>query len=113
MEVSSLLQVFKELGFPIGMVIVLIWWVIHMDKQNRIDTNKQMERLDKNIEDLKTENREDKKLFQSAIATFNASSESFSESVKEFKSVNKEMNFVQNELKDIKVDLTLIKEKVK
>lgn len=106
MDVSILLQVFKELGFPIGMVIVLIGWVIHMDKLNRADTNKQTERLDRNIEELKIENKEDKKMFQSAINSFN-------DSVKEFKNVNREMTFVQTELKDIKTDLTIIKEKVK
>jgi len=106
MDASILLQLFKELGFPVGMVIVLIWWVFHMDKLNRADTNKQTERLDKNIEDLKVENKEDKKMFQSAINSFN-------DSVKEFKNVNREMTFVQTELKDIKTDLTIIKEKVK
>lgn len=92
-------KIFIDLIMMFGAIPIAIYFYKKLEnKQTKIE-----DRLDKQITELKDENKEDKKMFQSAINGFN-------ESVREFKNVNKEMTFVQSELKDIKNDLTLIKE---
>jgi|GEM_PF-6606017 len=135
MDVNSFLQLCSTIGIPSAMLIY-IYFQREKDKKEQNDKmERQMgeekkerlamedrlkqsqeihvEKLNKTIERLESDSKEDKKLFQKAI-------DSFSEALTEQKisngvinNVQSELNTMNTELKDIKVDLTLIKEKVK
>ena len=82
-----------------GVACIYLWKYINKkDEQNREDTKEQ-------IKELREENKEDKRLFQSAIDSFNVS-------VIEFKNVQQETNSIKSDLIEVKQDLIIIKDKV-
>ncbi|OOM79480.1 hypothetical protein CLPUN_16260 [Clostridium puniceum] len=94
MEIQ-LLSMIPTLGFGTVACVYLWRYINKKDKENRDDTREQ-------ISSLKKENKEDKKLFQSAIDSFNTS-------VQEFKAVQTETNSIKSDLIEVKSDLLIIK----
>jgi septal ring factor EnvC (AmiA/AmiB activator) len=102
MDISSVTGLITNLGFPIALVLILLYFIIKYinkkDEQNREDTKQQ-------ISALRRENKEDKKLFESAINSFNIS-------VQEFKKVQQETTSIKSDLVEVKQDLLIIKTKM-
>ncbi|GKX65848.1 hypothetical protein [Inconstantimicrobium mannanitabidum] len=91
-----------QLGFPIAITLILIYLIVRYvnkkDKMLREDTKEQ-------INLLRKENKEDKKLFELAINSFNVA-------VCEFKNVQQETNTIKNDMIEVKNDLLIIKTKI-
>jgi len=102
MSISSMSELVQNLGFPIALVLILIVLIVkYINKQNKLtreDTKEQ-------ISILRQENKEDKKLFESAVNSFNTA-------VCEFKSVQQETNSIKSDLVEVKQDLLIIKTKM-
>lgn len=95
---QSLISMIPTIGFGTVACYFLWQYINKKDEQNRLDTKEQ-------IKELKDENKEDKRLFQSAIDSFNIS-------VQEFKSVQTETNTIKDDLREVKKDLIIIKDKI-
>ena len=102
MTIDAMLKAVTTVGFPIALVIILLYFIIQYinkkDTQNREDTKQQ-------IADLREENKEEKRLFQSAINSFDVA-------VREFKNVQQETTSIKSDLVEVKQDLLVIKTKM-
>lgn len=102
MDLTLMGNLVGTLGFPIALVLILLYYIVKYinkkDTQNREDTREQ-------IQALRDENKEDKKLFQSAIESFNVS-------VKSFEKVQQETVSIKGDIGEIKQDLLVIKTKI-
>lgn len=102
MDLTLMGNLVGTVGFPIALVLILLYYIVKYinkkDTQNREDTREQ-------IQALRDENKEDKKLFQSAIDSFNAS-------VKSFEKVQQETISIKGDIGEIKQDLLVIKTKI-
>lgn len=102
MDLTLIGNLVGTLGFPIALVLILLYYIVKYinkkDTQNREDTREQ-------IQALRDENKEDKKLFQSAIESFNVS-------VKSFEKVQQETVSIKGDIGEIKQDLLVIKTKI-
>lgn len=95
---QQFLTMIPTLGFGTVACVYLWKYINKKDEENRQDTKQQ-------IRELKDENKEDKKLFQSAIDSFNVS-------VQEFKNVQQETVGIKSDLVEVKQDLLIIKNKI-
>lgn len=102
MDLTLMGNLVGTVGFPIALVLILLYYIVRYinkkDTQNREDTREQ-------IQTLRDENREDKKLFQSAIESFNTS-------VQSFEKVQQETISIKGDIGEIKQDLLVIKTKI-
>ena len=102
MDLTLMGNLVGTVGFPIALVLILLYYIVKYinkkDTQNREDTRDQ-------IQALRDENKEDKKLFQSAIESFNVS-------VKSFEKVQQETVSIKGDIGEIKQDLLVIKTKI-
>lgn len=102
MSISSMAEVVQNLGFPIGLVLIFLVLIVRYinkkDKENRADTKEQ-------IAILREENKEDKKIFDGTVSSFN-------KAIAEFKTVNSNMVSIECKLNTIEQDITVIKTKM-
>lgn len=102
MPINTMTEVITNLGFPIGLVLIFLVLIVrYINKKDRLtreDTKEQ-------IALLREDNKEDKKLFQSSI-------DSFQIAVQEFKSVQLETTSIKGDITEIKQDLLVIKTKM-
>jgi hypothetical protein len=91
-----------QLGFPIAVTLILLYLIVRYinkkDKMLREDTKEQ-------INLLRKENKEDKKLFSNAINSFNVA-------VTEFKNVQTETTSIKDKLSNMEQDILVIKTKM-
>lgn len=95
---AQLLSFIPTLGFGTVACIYLWKYINKIAEESRKDTKEQ-------IAELKEENKEDKKLFQSAIDNFGVA-------VQEFRSVQLETIGIKGDIKEVKQDLLIIKNKM-
>lgn len=91
---SAIFQGFLNYG-ALGIVAFLLW---RKSEENDKQTKKDMEVL-------RVENKEDKKLFEKAISCFESS-------IREFKDMNKEMRDIKFEIKEVRDDVKEVREDV-
>ena len=116
MEYQAIINLITSLGLPTAIAIIL--WkrmekqdsehkinLISKDDQNRKYTEALMEIRDERITTLEECSKEDKKIFQNTVSSFN-------NAIAEFKCVNNNMASIECKLNTIEQDITVIKVKM-
>ena len=106
---KAIIDAISAVGFPIVACIILGIFINgrikrqdgRMDKME-VEHKSDKENFFKELALLHEENKEDKKMFSSAVDSFN-------DSVKEFKATNREMIAIKDDVKDAKNDIMEIR----
>lgn len=92
---SALVTSISSIGFSVVACIFLWRAIIRKDEENKKYTSLLVNSLEKDIKELKNENKKDKQMFQSALKTFD-------NTVKSFSNIKKDIIDIKDDLNDIK-----------